>query len=119
MQNVLVSVDGLDYHTKRFTPPIDKTKSECYNAYIGENLVYHRVKDLDNLIYHGIVDTVVRNWSTDGTKVKSIIYKCNGSYMPVLDDMEGLVRYSYNTESKVETVEYVQFTGRMWNDAFV
>ena len=119
MQNVLVSVDGLDYHTKQFTPPIDKTKSECYNAYIGENLVYHRVKDLDNLIYHGIVDTVVRNWSTDGTKVKSIIYKCNGSYMPVLDDMEGLVRYSYNTESKVETVEYVQFTGRMWNDAFV
>ena len=119
MQNVLVSVDGLDYHTKQFTPPIDKTKSECYNAYIGENLVYHRVKDLDNLIYHGIVDTVVRNWSTDGTKVKSIIYKCNGSYMPVLDDMDGLVRYSYNTESKVEAVEYVQFTGRMWNDAFV
>lgn len=119
MQNVLVSVDGLDYHTKQFTPPIDKTKSECYNAYIGENLVYHKVKDLDNLIYHGIVDTVVRNWSDSGTKVKSIIYKCNGSYMPVLDDMEGLVRYSYNTESKVETVEYVQFTGRMWNDAFV
>lgn len=119
MQNVLVSVDGLDYHTKQFTPPIDKTKSECYNAYIGENLVYHRVKDLDNLIYHGIVDTVVRDWSTGETKVKSIIYKCNGSYMPVLDDMDGLVRYSYNTESKVETVEYVQFTGRMWNDAFV
>lgn len=119
MQNVLVSVDGLDYHTKQFTPPIDKTKSECYNAYIGENLVYHRVKDLDNLIYHGIVDTVVRDWSTGETKVKSIIYKCNGSYMPVLDNMEGLVRYSYNTESKVETVEYVQFTGRMWNDAFV
>ncbi len=119
MQNVLVSVDGLDYHTKQFTPPIDKTKSECYNAYIGENLVYHRVKDLDNLIYHGIVDTVVRNWSDSGTKVKSIIYKCNGSYMPVLDDMEGIVKQSYNTESKVETVEYVQFTGRMWNDAFV
>ena len=119
MQNVLVSVDGLDYHTKQFTPPIDKTKSECYNAYIGENLVYHRVKDIDNLIYHGIVDTVVRDWSTGDTKVKSIIYKCNGSYMPVLDNMEGLVRYSYNTESKVETVEYVQFTGRMWNDAFV
>lgn len=119
MQNVLVSVDGLDYHTKQFTPPIDKTKSECYNAYIGENLVYHRVKDLDNLIYHGIVDTVVRNWSTNETKVKSIIYKCNGSYMPVLDDMEGIVKSSYNTESKVETVEYVQFTGRMWNDAFV
>lgn len=119
MQNVLVSVDGLDYHTKQFTPPIDKTKSECYNAYIGENLVYHRVKDLDNLIYHGIVDTVVRNWSASGTKVKSIIYKCNGSYMPVLDDMEGIVKYSYNTESKVETVEYVQFKGRMWNDAFV
>ena len=119
MQNVLVSVDGLDYHTKQFTPPIDKTKSECYNAYIGENLVYHRVKDLDNLIYHGIVDTVVRDWSTGKTKVKSIIYKCNGSYMPVLDNMDGLVRYSYNTESKVETVEYVQFKGRMWNDAFV
>ena len=119
MQNVLVSVDGLDYHTKQFTPPIDKTKSECYNAYIGENLVYHRVKDLDNLIYHGIVDTVVRDWSTGETKVKSIIYKCNGSYMPVLDDMDGLVKYSYNTESKIETVEYVQFTGRMWNDAFV
>lgn len=119
MQNVLVSVDGLDYHTKQFTPPIDKTKSECYNAYIGENLVYHRIKDLDNLIYHGIVDTVVRNWSASETKVKSIIYKCNGSYMPVLDDMEGIVKYSYNTESKVETVEYVQFTGRMWNDAFV
>ena len=119
MQNVLVSVDGLDYHTKQFTPPIDKTKSECYNAYIGENLVYHRVKDLDNLIYHGIVDTVVRNWSASGTKVKSIIYKCNGSYMPVLDDMEGIVKYSYNTESNVETVEYVQFKGRMWNDAFV
>ena len=119
MQNVLVSVDGLDYHTKQFTPPIDKTKSECYNAYIGENLVYHRVKDLDNLIYHGIVDTVVRDWSTGETKVKSIIYKCNGSYMPVLDNMDGLIRYSYNTESKVETVEYVQFTGRMWNDAFV
>lgn len=116
MQNVLVSVDGLDYHTKQFTPPIDKTKSECYNAYIGENLVYHKVKDLDNLIYHGIVDTVVRDWPTG---VKSIIHKCNGSYMPVLDNMEGLVRYSYNTESKVETVEYVQFTGRMWNDAFV
>ena len=119
MQNVLVSVDGLDYHTKQFTPPIDKTKSECYNAYIGENLVYHRVKDLDNLIYHGIVDTVVRDWSTGETKVKSIIHKCNGSYMPVLDNMEGLVKYSYNTESKVDTVEYVQFTGRMWNDAFV
>ena len=116
MQNVLVSVDGLDYHTKQFTPPIDKTKSECYNAYIGENLVYHRVKDIDNLIYHGIVDTVVRDWSTG---VKSIIHKCNGSYMPVLDNMDGLVKYSYNTESKVETVEYVQFTGRMWNDAFV
>ena len=116
MQNVLVSVNGLDYHTKQFTPPIDKTKSECYNAYIGENLVYHRVKDLDNLIYHGIVDTVVRDWSTG---VKSIIHKCNGSYMPVLDNMDGLVKYSYNTESKVETVEYVQFTGRMWNDAFV
>lgn len=112
MQNVLV--DGLDYHTKQFTPPIDKTKSECYNAYIGENLVYHRVKDLDNLIYH---DTVVRDLSTGETKVKSIIYKCNGSYMPVLDNMEGLVKYSYNTESKVEAV--VQFTGRMWNDAFV
>ena len=119
MQNVLISVDGLDYHTKQFTPPIDKTKSECYNAYIGENLVYHRVKDLDNLIYHGIVDTVVRDWSTGETKVKSIIYKCNGSYMPVLDDMEGLVKYSYNTDSKVEAIEYVQFTGRMWNDAFV
>lgn len=119
MQNVLVSVDGLDYHTKQFTPPIDKTKSECYNAYIGENLVYHRVKDLDNLIYHGIVDTVVRDWSIDGSKVKSIIYKCNGSYMPVLDNMEGLVKCSYNTESKVENVEYVQFKGRMWNDAFV
>lgn len=116
MQNVLVSVDGLDYHTKQFTPPIDKTKSECYNAYIGENLVYHRVKDLDNLIYHGIVDTVVRDWSTG---IKSIIHKCNGSYMPVLDNMDGLVKYSYNTESKVETVEYVQFKGRMWNDAFV
>ena len=116
MQNVLVSVYGLDYHTQQVTPPIDKTKSECYNAYIGENLVYHRVKDIDNLIYHGIVDTVVRNWSTG---VKSIIHKCNGSYMPVLDNMEGLVKYSYNTESKVETVEYVQFTGRMWNDAFV
>lgn len=116
MQNVLVSVDGLDYHTKQFTPPIDKTKSECYNAYIGENLVYHRVKDLDNLIYHGIVDTVVRDQSTG---VKSIIHKCNGSYMPVLDNMEGLVRYSYNTDNKVETVEYVQFKGRMWNDAFV
>ena len=116
MQNVLVSVDGLDYHTKQFTPPIDKTKSECYNAYIGENLVYHKVKDLDNLIYHGIVDTVVRDWPTG---VKSIIHKCNGSYMPVLDNMEGLVKYSYNTESKVEAVEYVQFTGRMWNDAFV
>ena len=119
MQNVLVSVYGLDYHTQQVTPPIDKTKSECYNAYIGENLVYHRVKDIDNLIYHGIVDTVVRDWSTGETKVKSIIYKCNGSYMPVLDNMEGLVRYSYNTDSKVETVEYVQFTGRMWNDAFV
>ena len=116
MQNVLVSVDGLDYHTKQFIQPIDKTKSECYNAYIGENLVYHRVKDLDNLIYHGIVDTVVRDWSTG---VKSIIHKCNGSYMPVLDNMDGLVKYSYNTDSKVETVEYVQFTGRMWNDAFV
>lgn len=119
MQNVLVSVDGLDYHTKQFTPPIDKTKSECYNAYIDENLVYHKVKDLDNLIYHGIVDTVVRDWSTGETKAKSIIYKCNGSYMPVLDDMEGLVRYSYNSDSKIETFEYVQFTGRMWNDAFV
>lgn len=39
--------------------------------------------------------------------------------MPVLDDMEGIVKYSYNSDSKIETVEYVQFTGRMWNDAFV
>ena len=119
MQNVLVSVEGLDYHTEQITPPIDKTKSECYNAYIGENLVYHRVKDLDNIIYHGIVDTVVRNYNNGGIKTTCIIHKCNGSYMPVMDSLDGFARYVTNSENKTETIEYVQLTGRMWNDAFV
>ena len=119
MQNVLVSVEGLDYHTEQITPPIDKTKSECYNAYIDENLVYHRIKDLDNLIYHGIVDTVVRNYENDGIKTTCIIHKCNGSYMPVMDNFDGFARYVPNSENKTKTIEYVQLTGRMWNDAFV
>lgn len=119
MQNVLVSVEGLNYHTEQITPPIDKTKSECYNAYIGENLVYHRVKDLDNLIYHGIVDTVVRNYNNDGIKTTCIIHKCNGSYMPVLDTLDDFVKYATDAQNKTETIEYVQLTGRMWNDAFM
>lgn len=119
MQNVLISVEGLNYHTEQFTPPIDKTKSECYNAYIGENLVYHRVKDLDNLIYHGIVDTVVRNYNNGGIKTTCIIHECNGSYMPVMDNLDGFVRCVTNSENKTKTIEYVQLTGRMWNDAFV
>lgn len=119
MQNVLVSVEGLNYHTEQITPPIDKTKSECYNAYIGENLVYHRVKDLDNLIYHGIVDTVVRNYNNDGIKTTCIIHKCNGSYMPVLDTLDDFVKYTTDAQNKTETIEYVQLTGRMWNNAFV
>lgn len=113
MRDVLVSVNGLDYHTEVFTPPVDKTKSECYNAYLGDTLVYHKVKDRDNLIYHGILETVNLDSKSEGYKV--IIHKCNGSYMPVWDNFDNI--YNVDTENKI--VEYVQFNGRMWNDEFI